>query len=486
VRRGLADALLRPYRWLRGHAHPKPLAGSSETFWALKDISFDLERGERLGIIGRNGAGKSTLLKILSRIVYPTEGEARLRGRVTSLLEVGTGFNMELTGRENVYLNAALHGLERREVDARLEEIIDFSGIGDFLDTPVKHYSSGMFMRLAFSVAAHLDPDILLLDEVLAVGDLSFQQKCLNRIEGLTSEGRTILFVSHSMDAITRFCTRAIWLDRGRIVCRGPVQDVIDAYVEEVLQVISNKRWLPEQGDVARGETDDANGQGAGGNDVDGAIRTDAVASLLGVSMENGRVASCEPSALSDAALTKAQSEMGEPAREKAVEQPAAFLAMNAPGDDHIRLVSARVVNKNRETIVSINVDEPVGLEMVYEVLKEEKLLLPAFRFFSGAGVHLFNAVYTDPNYMQVIKPPGRYVSRAWIPANLLNSGLVYVTLAVSTPGPQLERHFVVERAISFHVHDVFKIEETARGLYTREFPGAVRPKLEWETQRVR
>jgi len=206
-----------------------------DEFWALKDISFDVRRGERIGIIGRNGAGKSTLLKILSRLVYPTEGEVRIRGRVTSLLEVGTGFNMNLTGRENIYLNAALYGLDKGEVDAIFDAIVEFSGVGEFLDMPVKHYSSGMYMRLAFSVAAHLDPDILLMDEVLAVGDLSFQQKCLQRVDNLASQGRTIIFVSHSMGDIVRFCDQLIWIDQGKIRYRGEVVTGIELYQRDLV-----------------------------------------------------------------------------------------------------------------------------------------------------------------------------------------------------------------------------------------------------------
>jgi lipopolysaccharide transport system ATP-binding protein len=201
-----------------------------DEFWALRDISFDVKRGQRIGIIGRNGAGKSTLLKILSRLVYPTEGEVRIRGRVTSLLEVGTGFNMSQSGRENIYLNAALHGLDNNEIDAIFDAIVEFSGVGEFLDMPVKHYSSGMYMRLAFSVAAHLDPDILLMDEVLAVGDLAFQKKCLQRVENLASEGRTIIFVSHSMGDITRFCDHLIWLEQGQVRYAGDVMTGIAMY----------------------------------------------------------------------------------------------------------------------------------------------------------------------------------------------------------------------------------------------------------------
>jgi lipopolysaccharide transport system ATP-binding protein len=207
---------------------------SDECFWALKDLTFDVIKGERIGIIGRNGAGKSTLLKILSRLTYPTEGEVRIRGRVTSLLEVGTGFNMSLNGRDNIYLNASLHGLDKSEIDAIFNDVVEFSGVGEFLDMPVKHYSSGMYMRLAFSVAAHLDPDILLMDEVLAVGDLSFQQKCLQRVENLASQGRTIIFVSHSMGDIARFCDQVVWIDRGELRFKGNTVEGIALYQQEV------------------------------------------------------------------------------------------------------------------------------------------------------------------------------------------------------------------------------------------------------------
>jgi lipopolysaccharide transport system ATP-binding protein len=216
-------------RWLRRRADSRARS-QSDTFWALDDVSFDVRYGERVGIIGRNGAGKSTLLKILSRIIYPTVGEARIRGRLISLLEVGTGFVGDLTGRENLYLNASIHGLSRSEISDRFDDIVDFADVHAFLDTPVKRYSSGMQMRLAFSVAAHLDPDILLLDEVLTVGDLEFQKRCLERVEQLVSEGRTLLFVSHSVDAVRNFCDRCIWLEGGRILRDGPAEDVLREY----------------------------------------------------------------------------------------------------------------------------------------------------------------------------------------------------------------------------------------------------------------
>lgn len=201
-----------------------------DEFWALKNISFDVNKGEIIGIIGRNGAGKSTLLKILSRITPPTAGEIILRGRVASLLEVGTGFNQELTGRENIFLNGAILGMSRAEIKAKFNDIVEFADIDKFLDTTVKHFSSGMYMRLAFAVAAHLEPEILIVDEVLAVGDTAFQKKCLGKMEDVSKEGRTILFVSHNMDAIKRLCERAILLEKGQIKMIGKTKDVIDEY----------------------------------------------------------------------------------------------------------------------------------------------------------------------------------------------------------------------------------------------------------------
>lgn len=208
-----------------------------QSFWALRGVSFTVQEGERIGIIGRNGAGKSTLLKILSRVVTPSEGRAEIRGRVASLLEVGTGFNSRLSGRENIYLNAALLGLQRKEIDARLDEIVAFAEIGRFIEEPVKSYSTGMRARLGFAVAAHIDPDVLMLDEVLSVGDAAFQAKCLQRVGELVDAERTLLFVSHSVAAVRRFCDRCIWIDRGEVVMDGPAVAVTEAYEEKLLKV---------------------------------------------------------------------------------------------------------------------------------------------------------------------------------------------------------------------------------------------------------
>ncbi|MBT8605263.1 ABC transporter ATP-binding protein [Polynucleobacter paneuropaeus] len=212
----------------------------TEDFYALKDVSFELKMGERLGIIGSNGAGKSTLLKILSRITEPTQGKITIRGRVSSLLEVGTGFHPELTGRENIYLNGAILGMPRSEIRKKFDEIVAFAEVERFLDTPVKHYSSGMYVRLAFSVSAHLDPEVLILDEVLAVGDARFQMKCMNKMRKFSEEGRTVLFVSHSSSAISQFCSSAILLERGSIKEFGPAQEVVERYMLQSIAGMSD------------------------------------------------------------------------------------------------------------------------------------------------------------------------------------------------------------------------------------------------------
>jgi lipopolysaccharide transport system ATP-binding protein len=231
LRDALTSAFSSPLRRLRALGERTTAA---DVFWALRGISFDVQPGEVIGIIGRNGAGKSTLLKILSRITEPTEGVARIRGRVGSLLEVGTGFHPELTGRENVYLNGAILGMKKKEIDAKFDEIVAFAGVDRFLDTPVKRYSSGMRVRLAFAVAAHLQPETLIIDEVLAVGDAAFQHKCLGKMGDVAKGGRTVLFVSHNMAAISSLCTRAMLLDSGALVATGLPKQIVDRYLDTI------------------------------------------------------------------------------------------------------------------------------------------------------------------------------------------------------------------------------------------------------------
>jgi lipopolysaccharide transport system ATP-binding protein len=239
LRESVVEAVRTPFQRLRGDNGSR----KRKIIWALRNVNFEVAPGEVLGVIGGNGAGKSTLLKILSRITQPTTGRAELFGRVASLLEVGTGFHPELTGRENIYLNGAVLGMKRAELDRKFDQIVEFSELEKFLETPVKRYSSGMYMRLAFAVASHLEPEILVVDEVLAVGDAQFQKRCLGKMRNVATEGRTVLFVSHNMNAVQSLCRRAIWLDHGEVIKEGPVSAVVNEYLASGSARQSEEVW---------------------------------------------------------------------------------------------------------------------------------------------------------------------------------------------------------------------------------------------------
>jgi lipopolysaccharide transport system ATP-binding protein len=371
----------------------------SDIIWALKKISFEVKRGEILGLIGRNGAGKSTLLKILSKITHPTSGRAVIRGRVSSLLEVGTGFHQELTGRENVYLNGTILGMTKKEVDRKFDEIVDFSGVEKFIDTPVKRYSSGMKVRLAFAVAGHLEPEILLVDEVLAVGDASFQKKCINKMQDIGQEGRTIIFVSHNMHAISYLCERIVLLDEGRVRMDGPSQKVVAAYL----------------------------------------------------SRESG---------------TRAAYEWNDPA--------------NLPGGDVARLLAVRVRTEDGRVSEAFDIRKPIAIEMEYEVLKPGHTLLCHFHFDNHQGVRIFSTHDSDPEWRRRVRPTGRYVSTAWIPGNLLAEGLHHAHAGIISLEPLNDQCWVRE-AVAFQVFDSVD-GDSARGDWTREMRGVVRPLLKWTT----
>lgn len=377
----------------------KPLSGNKkETIHALKDINFEVKEGETLGIIGNNGAGKSTLLKILSRITKPTTGEIELHGRVGSLLEVGTGFHNELSGRENIFLNGAILGMKRSEIEAKFDEIVAFSEIEKFLDTPVKHYSSGMYMRLAFAVAAHLEPEILIVDEVLAVGDVAFQKKCLRKMREVGEKGRTVLFVSHDMQSVARLCKRAIWLKNGEIKSVGETNDVIGTYLNEQMQINAEKSWNAE----------------------------------------------------------------------------------DAPGNEFVRLLNVRICDESGETSSSVDIRRPVFVEMTYEVLREEKIIVPNLHFYNENGVCIFIAHNWESEWRTRIRPRGIYKSKMTLPGNFLAEGMVFVTVVATTYQP-LEVHFSERDAVSFTVVDSFE-GDSARGDYAGVLPGIVRPVFAWET----
>ncbi len=369
-----------------------------DEIWALRDVSFKVGEGEVLGVIGRNGAGKSTLLKILTRITTPTEGRAEIAGRVGSLLEVGTGFHGELTGRENVFLNGSVLGMKHREIQRKFSDIVEFSGVEKFIDTPVKRYSSGMYVRLAFAVAAHLEPEILLVDEVLAVGDAEFQRRCLGRMEDFSGSGRTVLFVSHNMQTIAQLCDRTIWLDDGRVVSDGPSSEVVARYLQSGYGKTASVEW----------------------SDVEA-----------------------------------------------------------APGDKLVRLRRVRVF-QDGETADAVDVRRPIGIEIAFRVLRRGKPVTPKIKVQDSQGNVAFNAMDTSAHWNEPV-PPGDYVATAWIPANLLNEGLTSVQASVVTlAAPKLWPH--ANGSVVFHVQDPGE-GDSARGLFTGQWKGVVRPLLEWTTE---
>ena len=367
-------------------------------FWALKEIDLDIFPGERLGIIGRNGAGKSTLLKIISRITPPTTGSAIIRGRVGSLLEVGTGFHPELTGRENIYLNGSILGLKKTEINRQLDAIVDFSGVAQFLDTPLKFYSSGMQLRLAFSVAAHLDPEILLIDEVLAVGDLEFQRKCLGKMEEVSKkEGRTILFVSHNMDSIRKFCPQTILLNEGSMISKGSTEQVIHEYVAKHLQTKTEMNW-PE-----------------------------------GVRSKNGEVI----------------------------------------------LYHVFLHCESGEKLSRFDTTEKIGITLEYEVLKEDVVFTHGINVYNQENSNIFNSHDVTSTLRKEKRKKGQYKATGWIPGNLLPEGLFTIGVALFLPNPVDILIHELE-ALVFEVFTDFT-KLTARGNYAEDFPGMVRPLIQWD-----
>ena len=371
------------------------IQSSHDFIWALRHVSFEVKRGEVLGIIGSNGAGKSTLLKLLSRITKPTEGAAEIHGRVASMLEVGVGFHPELTGRENIYLNGAILGMKKSQIDSKFQQIVSFAEVERFIDTPTKHYSSGMYMRLAFSVAAHLEPDILLVDEVLAVGDVAFQKKCLGKLDDITKRGRTVLFVSHNMVAIQSLCSRVIWLNQGRVVEEGKPGQVISNYLKTNSSTKTEQVW-------------------------------------------------------------------------KDIEQ--------APGNDTVRIRRIRLRPEDGTPSDAITVDTALLMEFEYWNLKSGAQLHLSLHIFNEHGVLAFN---TGPANERVWHgrpfPTGLFRSVCRVPAQLLNNGTHRVHLLVVQN----------QGFVCFQINDalIFDVRDTQRQGWLGEWPGAVRPNLDWTTE---
>ena len=370
-----------------------------EEFWALRDVSFEIKRGDVVGVIGRNGAGKSTLLKILSRITEPTAGRITLKGRVASLLEVGTGFHPELTGRENIYLNGAILGMHRSEIRTKFDEIVAFAEVERFLDTPVKRYSSGMYVRLAFAVAAHLEPEILIVDEVLAVGDASFQKKCLSKIEEAGETGQTILLVSHSMPTVTRIANRAILLNGGTIIKDGPTGEVTHAYLTSGTDSSAERKW-------------------------------DKV---------------------------------------------------SAPGDSVAKLRSVRVLGEGDVVVSVVPIDKPLHVEVEYDNMQAALRVTAILHFINSAGICLFATnEFEDPRWWTRPIAPGLIRSRCTVPGNFLTEGPILLLAALGTYNPNVV-HALVQDAASFTVVEA-ETPAAFRRIYSGDWPGVVRPSLNWES----
>jgi lipopolysaccharide transport system ATP-binding protein len=379
-----------------GEENKRTEKGNSEYVWALRDISFEVKQGDVLGIIGRNGAGKSTLLKILSRTTLPTQGSIKAKGRIASLLEVGTGFHPELTGRENIFLNGAILGMTKREIASKFDEIVSFSGVEKYIDTPVKRYSSGMYVRLAFAVAAHLEPEILIVDEVLAVGDAEFQKKCLGKMKDVSvKEGRTVLFVSHNMTAITSLCSRAVYLKNGRIFEVGSTDLVVNNYFKNENSITIERIY------------------------------------------DDGKF-----------------------------------------GDDVSKLISARLIDENLNSLDRVTIDRNIGIEFVYEVFKSGYRPIPNIHVMTSKNEIAF---VTVENYKDEFLSLGIFKSTVWIPKNLLNEETYIVGIALSTMSP-VKIHFYDQEALIF---DVIEDVTSRKNDYNQKMPGVLRPNLKWETIQI-
>ncbi len=390
--------------WARVRGLPDPLAKIGEVdhgnrtdglLWALRDVSFQLQQGEVLGVIGRNGAGKSTLLKILSKVTGPTTGQIKLRGRIASLLEVGTGFHPELTGRENIYLNGAILGMSRNEISKKFDEIITFSEVEKFVDTPVKRYSSGMYVRLAFAVAAHLDPEIMVVDEVLAVGDAAFQRKCLGKLSENAGEGRTVLFVSHNMAAINRLCSRAILLDKGQLIADGPSAEITAKYLSGAAEESGVREW-----DLK-----------------------------------------------------------------------------DAPGTEEVRLVGVGLYGNDGVSKSVFDVHEEIYIRLSYRV-GAPNISFRCALVFSTQGVAAFSSV--EP--VELERPEiGLYSSVVKVPPHLLSESEYSINVSAFTSAGAKKHYVSLRSVINFQVYDSMT-KPSARGDYTQNLAGVVRPMLEWET----
>lgn len=383
-----------------GEVNDRTKKSSSNYVWALKDINFEIEQGDVVGIIGRNGAGKSTLLKILSRTTAPTTGSIKVKGRITSLLEVGTGFHGELSGRDNIYLNGAIMGLRKWEIDKKLDEIIDFAGVEKYLDTPVKRYSSGMYVRLAFAVAAHLEPDILIVDEVLAVGDSEFQAKCIGKMKDVsTNQGRTVLFVSHNILALRQLCKKAIQIDQGIIKSNSEINIVLNKYLSENF--------------------------------------TNKVEQTFEISNCNFN------------------------AKAKISKIIAHYDDFTVPNDG------------------IFDITRKIGITFQYRVFNSTDNLLHGIQCFNVENINIFNSHDVTINERYTLKDKGDYKVTVWINENFLNEGILKINVALFSISP-FQIFDLIDDAIIIRIIDYLR-GDSARGIYKDDFPGIVRPILQWD-----
>ena len=411
--------------WMRRKAHkiatrehltgPEPREAGD--FWALRDISLDIKEGETIGIIGANGAGKSTLLKIISRITAPTTGVVRIKGRVGSLLEVGTGFHPQLTGRDNVYLNGAILGMTRGEVKSKFDDIVSFAGLEQFIDTPVKRYSSGMYVRLAFSVAAFLEPEILIVDEVLSVGDQQFQEQCIQRIKEIISDGRTFLFVSHGAGLVREVCERAVFLKQGTMMFDGDVDEAFDAYVDSQN---SKPDESPEQTLEVPDRVD---------NDTTGVRKWQDLST--------------------------------------------------APGDDIVKLHAVRVVDYYDRAVDIVSTAQSLNIEIEFIVLEEGRFLQPILQLTDDIGNTLFWSTDTDPELRRTPREKGRYKSSMFVPHDFLAPGTIVIHVGIVQIAGEFVSHVNATDALSITVIDD-PSENSVRGGYNGSIPGLIRPRMKW------
>jgi len=391
------NRIINPFHYRKKRNYDPVDSDKTDTIWAVRDISFSINQGEIVGLVGRNGAGKSTLLKIIAGITTPTCGKAVIEGKIGCLLEVGAGFHPFLSGRENVFLSGSILGLSRAEIKKKFDEIVAFAEVESFIDTQVKYYSSGMYARLAFAVAAHMVVDILIVDEVLSVGDIAFQKKCLGKIDDVANDGRTVLFVSHNMAAIQRLCNRGVLFHNGKIIMDSNIDSIVSKYLDNYCDVPAKRVWPYS----------------------------------------------------------------------------------DAPGDDHVKLLSIRVLNSKDDSVQTIDIHESVRIEIVYHVKKIHQPPVVIIHFINEQWLHLFSTHDFYPKKASTIKENQEVCKICNVPGNLFNQGRIYIHIEIINHLSK-KNHVNLKEAVSFEAIDQRGLEEMEDPFGT-QWPGVIRPALTWE-----